>query len=390
MAKSTSYFGLRTGSTKSLTFSVVDGKQITKDRVEGGKNPRTLPQMTQRCIVGTIGSAYAAMKSICNHSFQRFSAGMQCMREFMSENLKEIKTCKEYDNGFFGFIKYQQSGLVAGSYIISKGSLPDACPDACITSVSVQNKQVAIDVALGSSTSSIARSLGCRNLEDTCTIAIMYPKSDGFYGFGAVRFTYQEGDTVLGSFAVSCFGDIISATPSYESDTLKVAAYMKPAFAASATTANTYMAAIASRFMNGEWYRSNAQFDVQNARPTFAEAIATYPVGEERILNGGNYGNEASPAPDPTPSGSVAAPTISGTTPFETSTSVTMSGPTGAEIRYTTDGSTPTSSSSLYSSAITLTSTTTVKAIAIKDGRSSEVTTKTFTKSDDDGGGDAD
>ena len=90
----------------------------------------------------------------------------------------------------------------------------------------------------------------------------------------------------------------------------------------------------------------------------------------------------------PTPSGSVAAPTISGTTPFETSTSVTMSGPTGAEIRYTTDGSTPTSSSSLYSSAITLSATTTVKAIAIKDGVSSEVTTQTFTKSG--GGGDAD
>ncbi|MCR4914395.1 MAG: chitobiase/beta-hexosaminidase C-terminal domain-containing protein [Prevotella sp.] len=98
--------------------------------------------------------------------------------------------------------------------------------------------------------------------------------------------------------------------------------------------------------------------------------------------------DDENPTPTPTPSGSVAAPTISGTTPFETSTSVTMSGPTGAEIRYTTDGSTPTSSSSLYSSAITLSATTTVKAIAIKDGQSSEVTTKTFTKSG--GGGDAD
>ena len=99
---------------------------------------------------------------------------------------------------------------------------------------------------------------------------------------------------------------------------------------------------------------------------------------------------EGGDTPEPTPSGddAVAAPTISGTTPFETSTSVTMSGPTGAEIRYTTDGSTPTSSSSLYSSAITLSATTTVKAIAIKDGVSSEVTTKVFTKSG--GGGDAD
>ena len=84
----------------------------------------------------------------------------------------------------------------------------------------------------------------------------------------------------------------------------------------------------------------------------------------------------------------LTAPTIGGTTPFAESTQVTISGPSGAEIRYTTDGSTPTSASSLYSAAITLSATATVKAIAIKDGQTSEVTTKVFTKSS--GSGDAD
>jgi hypothetical protein len=64
-----------------------------------------------------------------------------------------------------------------------------------------------------------------------------------------------------------------------------------------------------------------------------------------------------------------------------------MSGPDGAEIRYTTDGSTPTAESTLYSDAITLSDTTTVKAIAIKDGQSSQPATKTFTKGGDDHGG---
>ena len=77
----------------------------------------------------------------------------------------------------------------------------------------------------------------------------------------------------------------------------------------------------------------------------------------------------------------VAAPVISGTTPFSDSTSMTISGPQGASIYYTTDGSTPTSSSTQYSSAVTLTATTTVKAIAILNGVSSSVTTKEFTKS---------
>jgi hypothetical protein len=46
------------------------------------------------------------------------------------------------------------------------------------------------------------------------------------------------------------------------------------------------MAAITSRKVNGNWLRSDAQFDVTDAVPTFAQAISTYPVGQERFLNG--------------------------------------------------------------------------------------------------------
>ena len=80
----------------------------------------------------------------------------------------------------------------------------------------------------------------------------------------------------------------------------------------------------------------------------------------------------------------VTAPTISGTTPFAETTSVSISGPAGAEIHYTTDGNTPTAESTLYSEAFTLSDTTTVKAIAIKDGESSEVASKLFTKGEGD------
>ena len=78
---------------------------------------------------------------------------------------------------------------------------------------------------------------------------------------------------------------------------------------------------------------------------------------------------------------SITAPEISGTTPFTESTSVTIQGPQGAEIRYTLDGSDPTAESTLYSEAITLSDTTTVKAIAILNGESSSISSKTFTKS---------
>ncbi len=98
--------------------------------------------------------------------------------------------------------------------------------------------------------------------------------------------------------------------------------------------------------------------------------------------NGNSGGNGGNPSGEP--SGTVAAPQLSGETLFTGSTQVTMTGPDGATIYYTTDGSTPTAESTTYSEPITLTATTTVKAIAIKDGVSSEVTSRTFTKS---GGG---
>ena len=93
------------------------------------------------------------------------------------------------------------------------------------------------------------------------------------------------------------------------------------------------------------------------------------------------------PTPSPSPaSDTLAAPTISGNTTFSESTEVSIAAAAGAEIRYTTDGSTPTASSTLYSAAITLTETTSVKAIAIKDGQTSEVASKTFVKSSGEGG----
>ena len=75
-----------------------------------------------------------------------------------------------------------------------------------------------------------------------------------------------------------------------------------------------------------------------------------------------------------TPTFSVAAGT------YNANQSVTITCATdGATIYYTTDGSTPTSSSTAYSSAVSITQTTTLKAIAIKGGDESSVASATYT-----------
>ena len=77
----------------------------------------------------------------------------------------------------------------------------------------------------------------------------------------------------------------------------------------------------------------------------------------------------------------LAAPEISGTSPFEESTEVTITGPAGAEIHYTTDGYMPSASSPLYTEPFTITGSTNVRAIAIKDGVSSQAVSRMFSKS---------
>ena len=88
MAKSKSFFGLRTGSTKSLTFQVYRGQQITKDRVYRVSNPRSEAQMTQRALIPIVAAARSALKGLVDHSFEGVAYGEASLREFSKLNLR--------------------------------------------------------------------------------------------------------------------------------------------------------------------------------------------------------------------------------------------------------------------------------------------------------------
>ena len=87
MAKSKSFFGLRTGSTKSLTFQVYKGQQITKDRVTRVANPRTTLQMEQRSKLPIVAAARSALNGLVDHSWEGVPYGEQSLRTFSSKNL---------------------------------------------------------------------------------------------------------------------------------------------------------------------------------------------------------------------------------------------------------------------------------------------------------------
>ena len=117
MAKSKSFFGLRTGSTKSLTFQVNRGQQITKDRVYRVSNPRTDGQMTQRALIPIVAAARSALKGLVDHSFEGVPYGEASLREFSKQNLRA---------GALSVTSYSPNGVSNPGFadlIVSNGSI---------------------------------------------------------------------------------------------------------------------------------------------------------------------------------------------------------------------------------------------------------------------------
>lgn len=89
MAISKSFFGLRRGSTKSLTFSIFNGKQVTKDRVAFVKNPNTIAQRLQRMkFLAMQLLLNAGLGDIIDHSWENKKYGSESRQYFSSKALK--------------------------------------------------------------------------------------------------------------------------------------------------------------------------------------------------------------------------------------------------------------------------------------------------------------
>lgn len=117
MAKSKSFFGLRSGSTKSLTFQVYRGEQITKDRVYRVSNPRTEAQMTQRALIPIVAAARSALKGLIDHSFEGVPYGEASLKEFSKQNLRA---------GALSVTSYSPNGVSNPGFadlIVSNGSI---------------------------------------------------------------------------------------------------------------------------------------------------------------------------------------------------------------------------------------------------------------------------
>lgn len=291
MAKSKGFFGLRKGSTKSLTYSVLDGMQITKDRVYDVKNPRTESQMRQRMLMTTVGAAYKMLKSIADHSFEGFSSGMQCMRQFNSRNLNRFKQAAAA-KGSVAFNEYKDGDINPLPFILASGSLPGFTYKFDGTSnLEIVGEKENADFTTAEG---IYAALGVQrnDLITFCTVIGEGSTSNGVYSYVAERFNivrlYCDKSGAVSkpadAFTISTNNDqaVITMSTSANAITIK-------------TGAADFGAVIQSRKNDSGWLRSDAVMivneDVISGVKT-ANQLATYPVGTELILNNGPMANQ--------------------------------------------------------------------------------------------------
>lgn len=118
------------GSIGDVTFYRADGQQLARVRNRRPKNPKTEAQLYQRAIMATVVKAYQSGKAIFDHSFQGFSVGAQCQRQFMSLNSKMLRQLVATDINTPIATNSQKARVVApgtsvpvaNPFIISRGS----------------------------------------------------------------------------------------------------------------------------------------------------------------------------------------------------------------------------------------------------------------------------
>lgn len=366
-----SYIRGRVGSDVYSIGKNAKGKkqQVVRSLAETVANPQTIAQMRGRMIMSTIMQAQSALKPIIDHSFDNVVGVQPNLSEFIRRNYALIKAdvaANPSSGNAFGLNAYQEKGVKQGAYIISDGKA--AVPAA----VSIDKAAGVITIALSAGSMTMGGLKAALNFgnEDFLTIV-------GIDLAGAAEYCrYHVNQSLADDTAISS-GNIDSVFET-EGNATPVVAVAGNAITITLAAIAGSCGFIVTRKVSDGFIHSKATLGAGTDLSWNADAaLPTYPVGENKFLNGGDQ--SFSPAPAPIPS--VGAPTINGVTPFETSTSVSMSAESGAEIHYTIDGTTPNASSPRYSAPFTLNATTTVKAIAIKEGATSSVANKTFTKS---------
>lgn len=269
-------------------------QQIVRSLAETVANPQTVSQMRGRMIMSTIMQALSVLKPIVDHSFDNVSGVQPNLSEFIARNYALVKAdvlANPASGNKFGLVAWGEKVAKQGCYVISDGQ-------AALPAIVAFNKAtgaLTIDLTGESLTVGALKSALGIGQEGYLTIVGLSTAGAAEYARLHVNYSVSDDTVISGSNLTTVFQIEGDATP-----TMALAGNV-----ISATLANIAgcSALIVTRKNANGFIHSKATLgDGQNFSYPSDTALPTYPVGENKFLNGGEESFSPAPAPTPTPS----------------------------------------------------------------------------------------
>lgn len=172
-----------TGSAGKLTFTMVNGQNIMKQKATVVKNPRTVAQQSQRMKFNSVTNAYARTQSITNHSFSGIAYGAKSMNYFKSKASQIIA-----NGNSFAARGTQIIPLGISNIVISKGNLSGQlleAPGYSLIDEGAQHMFIGGDVKVNATTT-VAQLLGYLGLKKGQQFTYLGIGSVAAGGYGAL------------------------------------------------------------------------------------------------------------------------------------------------------------------------------------------------------------
>jgi len=285
---SRAYLRGRVGSDVYSIGKDAKGKkqQVVRSLAESVKNPQTKAQMFGRMIMSTVMQAVSAMRPIIDHSFDNVPAGQPNVSEFIKRNYNLIATdakANESANNTFGLNKYQEKGAKMGAYVISVGSAIG------IKGIVIDgaNKTLTIALSSGATMGDLKSAIGLTADDYFTACAIL---ANGKFAYERFHLNAELADDT----AISA--DNVGSLFAVEGNVVATIALSGNNVVITLSEFSANAGIIVSRKVSTGYQHSSVTLATPTSPSWTAEvALTTYPVGQERFLNGGGEESEVSP-----------------------------------------------------------------------------------------------
>lgn len=278
-------------------------QQVVRSLAESVANPQTIAQMRGRMIMSTVMQAVSALSPIIDHSFDNVAAGQPSISEFIRRNYALIKddvaTHADGSGALFGLNKYQEKGIRPGSYLISDGKA--VLPFSFGTEEYPVANSIQVTISEQAFTAAQLREalgLGGENYITFVGVGVRGSLSSASDTNGAwVRLRWSgnvSDETVITSDNLeSCF--VLEASDkALAMFFLAGAGVLQIEFSFSDTSSEAphrwyALGVIYSQEVEGGYQHSKSAMVVESGAAKWSADVAlpTYPVGQQRFLNGG-------------------------------------------------------------------------------------------------------